>query len=71
MPIWLRNFTFNEIKKFYDEEKAEHEKANNPSNVTLINSDGTVNVNAPEFLKNVSPPKNTPPPSYTTKVSQK
>ena len=21
MPIWLRRFTFNELKKFYDEEK--------------------------------------------------
>jgi len=27
MPIWLRKFTFKEIKDFYEEEKKEYEKA--------------------------------------------
>lgn len=26
MPIWLRNFTFNKIKDFYDKRKDEEEK---------------------------------------------
>jgi hypothetical protein len=26
MPIWLRNFTFNKIKQFYDKEKEEFDK---------------------------------------------
>ncbi len=27
MPIWLRKFTFQEIKDHYNEEKKEYEKA--------------------------------------------
>lgn len=49
MPLWLRKFTFNEIKKYYDEEKEAYEKANNQSGKgkSLVNSDGTVNT--PDF----------------------
>jgi len=28
MPIWLRRFTFNEIQKFYDEEKTQKSRCN-------------------------------------------
>jgi hypothetical protein len=29
MPIWLRNFTFNKLKEFYDKENEAAEKQNN------------------------------------------
>jgi hypothetical protein len=29
MPIWLRLFTFNKLKEFYDKQKEENEKINN------------------------------------------
>lgn len=49
MPIWLRKFTFNEIKKFHEEEKkaAEENKPEGQSN--LIGKDGQINT--PEFAK--------------------
>lgn len=46
MPIWLRNFTFSEIKKHYDDEKKEYDKASNQGKTNLLNSDGTANVPA-------------------------
>lgn len=49
MPIWLRKFTYNEIQKFYKDEKEEYEKASNKNKSTLVSSDGKVNT--PEFLK--------------------
>lgn len=50
MPIWLRNFTFSRIQKFYEDEKAAHNKASQASSATtVINEDGQVK--APEFLK--------------------
>jgi hypothetical protein len=52
MPIWLRRWTFNEIRNHYEEEK---EAVENPGNnkggkQTVINSDGTIK--APDLLKN-------------------
>ena len=29
MPLWLRRFTFNKIKEFYDKEKEAYEQKNN------------------------------------------
>jgi len=49
MPIWLRRFTFNEIQKFYDEEKKSYENASKPGSKTVIGADGKVK--APQFLK--------------------
>tara|TARA_R110000803_G_scaffold209774_1_gene280021 strand:+ start:46 stop:393 length:348 start_codon:yes stop_codon:yes gene_type:complete len=52
MPIWLRKFTFNEIKKHYDEESAAYEKSKSggkSGQKTLINNDGTINT--PEFAQ--------------------
>lgn len=52
MPIWLRKFTFNEIKKHYDEESAAYEKSKSgekSGQKTLINNDGTINT--PEFTQ--------------------
>lgn len=51
LPIWLRKYTFNEIKKFYDEEQKAAESQNSKGQKSLVNSDGTVNT--PDF-KNIS-----------------
>tara|TARA_R110002012_G_scaffold319530_2_gene540531 strand:- start:502 stop:846 length:345 start_codon:yes stop_codon:yes gene_type:complete len=52
MPIWLRRFTFNEIQKYYDEEKKQVENSNKKGNKTVIDSSGKVK--SPQFLSNVS-----------------
>ena len=49
MPIWLRRFTFNEIQKYYDEEKTSIENSKSSQNTTVIGQDGKIK--APEFLK--------------------
>jgi len=54
MPIWLRNFTFNKIKDWYDKAKEEESKLLNP-NQSKSN---------PEIFK---PDIN---PSYNTKASK-
>ncbi|MDC6465013.1 hypothetical protein PQZ39_01125 [bacterium] len=58
MPIWLRKFTFNEIKKHYEKEAEAYESAksnNSKGQKNLINPDGTVN--APEFAQASEPYK--------------
>ena len=55
MPIWLRNFTFNKIKTFYDNEAKQVEamSKNRDSNTTrVIGEDGKVK--APQFLNKAS-----------------
>lgn len=47
MPIWLRKFTFSEIKKFNEESNSPDNKSDKTS--TLVNPDGTINV--PNFKK--------------------
>ena len=51
MPIWLRRWTFNEIKTHYEEEKdaVENPKKNKGGKQTVINSDGTIKT--PELLQ--------------------
>jgi hypothetical protein len=49
MPIWLRYFTFNEIRRFYEEEKSASENQTKKGNQTVIGADGTIK--APELLK--------------------
>lgn len=47
MPIWLRKFTYHELKKFYDEESKAAQSSSKSSNQSnLVNSDGTVNTPA-------------------------
>lgn len=46
MPIWLRKFTFNEIKKFYEEEKAAAEGKTPQNQTNLVGPDGKVNTPA-------------------------
>jgi hypothetical protein len=51
MPIWLRRWTFNEIRNYYEEEKeaAEGKKSSGGGKQTVINSDGTIKT--PELLQ--------------------
>lgn len=35
MPIWLRKFTFNKIREFYEQEAEAHKKAQNPNSIDL------------------------------------
>ena len=64
MPTWLRKLTYEEISKFYKEEKEAYNKASNKSSnqTTLIDSAG--NVNKAEFAKASKP-------LYNTGASQK
>jgi hypothetical protein len=54
MPIWLRRYTFNEIKKYYEDENEAIEKAQNQN--TAQNNKGK----APQVVT---------PPDFTTKKS--
>ena len=54
MPIWLRRFTFNEIQKFYDEEKSAYENKGKSGSKTVIGADGKVK--APEYLSQAKRP---------------
>lgn len=50
MPIWLRKFTFNEMKKFYDAEQEAHNKSTTGKNQTnLVNPNGKINT--PAFME--------------------
>ena len=57
MPIWLRKFTYSEIKDFNNEEKKAHEN-NSPggkNQKNMINSDGKINT--PDFTSASKPYK--------------
>ena len=47
MPIWLRNFTYNQIKEFYEKEAKEIEKSNKGQNSISSNIGDPV----PEHMK--------------------
>ena len=55
MPLWLRKFTFNEIKKHYEEEEKAYKTQSKKSsrNKSLVGEDGKINVPA---FKNASKP---------------
>lgn len=55
MPIWLRKFTFNELKTHYDKENESYKEATskNSSSKTIVDSDGKIK--NPEFMKNIKP----------------
>ena len=55
MPIWLRNFTFNKIKTFYDDEAKKIDEMSKPTDsktTNVIGKDGKVK--APQFLNKAS-----------------
>jgi hypothetical protein len=51
MPIWLRKFTFNKLKEFYDKEQEAVDKQNNV--VTAKNADPIARPNIPTYSANV------------------
>lgn len=51
MPIWLRKFTFNKLKEFYDKEQEAVDKQNNI--VTSKNADPIARPNIPTYSTNV------------------
>jgi hypothetical protein len=55
MPIWLRRFTFEKIKEFYEKEQEQQEKQ-----TQLVNN-----------KKTVSRPNIAPKPTYTVKAPKK
>tara|TARA_R110000796_G_scaffold26670_1_gene73818 strand:+ start:1017 stop:1277 length:261 start_codon:yes stop_codon:yes gene_type:complete len=46
MPVWLRKFTFNEVRTFYLEEKALSESNTSQDQTNLIGPDGKINTPA-------------------------
>jgi len=65
MPIWLRRFTFEKIKEFYDKEREEAEKHNSMLKNNNNSSKGEIN------RPNVSPPSSAKKPTYTVKAPKK
>jgi len=51
MPIWLRKFTFNKLKEFYDKEQEAADKQNNV--VTAKNADPIARPNIPTYNASV------------------
>ena len=60
MPIWLRKFTFNKLKEYYDKQKDEMDKQQN----MLKNKSGSGDLARP----NVAPKTQ---PTYTAKAPKK
>ena len=58
MPIWLRKFTYNNIREFYEKEKEEYDKAANKSKTITASS----KIDKPAIPQN---------PTYSTKASKK
>lgn len=58
MPIWLRRFTFNSIKDFYEKEKEEYDKATNKQQ-------------SPDQLAKLAKPPLKAKPTYTAKAPKK
>ncbi len=58
MPIWLRQFTFKNIKEFYEEEANQIKEAKNKKGkgktTNLLNKDGKLNIPNPSSPKKVS-----------------
>ena len=71
MPVWLRKFTFNEINKFYQEEKEAYENKSSSTKTTAIDPSGKINTPAfSQVSKNYKSP-NSNNFSYVTKASKK
>jgi hypothetical protein len=61
MPIWLRKFTFNKVKEFYDKQNEEKDKIEN----TLANRSNKNDLSRP----NIAPKQ--PTPTYIVKAPKK
>ena len=49
MPLWLRKFTFMQIKEYYEAETSAMKNEQSSGKTSLVDSEGKVNV--PEFKK--------------------
>jgi len=55
MPLWLRKFTYNKVKDYYEKQEKSIKQAKNGQNSnlkTIIDEDGTIK--SPDFLKKTS-----------------
>ena len=59
MPIWLRNFTYSSISKFYKEQNEENSKSSVEESIANMKKAGSV-----------TPKKNPNTSSYVTKASK-
>lgn len=64
MPIWLRKFTFNKIREFYEQENESYKKSQNPDSLDL-----TAPSKIPEAIKQAI--KQNPASSVKSKPSSK
>lgn len=39
MPIWLRRYTFNEIREFYEQESKQYKESSKPSTKKVLGPD--------------------------------
>ncbi len=53
MPIWLRKYTYKEIKDFYEAKSAAEKNEISSGKTSLVNSEGKIN--APQFKKASKP----------------
>lgn len=59
MPVWIRRFTYNSIKDYYDKERQEYEKAQGKNTITSksdlrsFKDTPNQNVNLPNFVSKV------------------
>jgi len=63
MPIWLRKYTFNEIKSFYEKKNNAENNDNVEKSIAAMKSAGATAGNHPSSKIQV--------PSYVTKASKK
>jgi hypothetical protein len=63
MPIWLRKFTFNKIKSYYDKINNQENQDNVQKSITAMKSAGAT--------KNTTPTGKITPPTYVTKALKK
>jgi len=63
MPIWLRKFTFNKIKSYYDKINNQENQDNVQKSITAMKSAGAT--------KNQTPTGKIAPPTYVTKALKK
>ena len=61
MPTWLRTFTFNKLKKYYDEIAEANKKATKGNSTQIDLNNPTKN----------APPQSIQPPTYITKRAKK
>lgn len=56
MPIWLRRYTFSEIKTFYDKEREEYENSAGHETITANTDPKKLISNAPKEAAKVNIP---------------